>query len=125
MPADRIVVLVVDDEILVRLTMAEELEDAGFDVVGAMGGTQAIAVLERDHRIEVVVSDIRMPGPIDGLALSRTLAARWPGTKVILTSGAGDTKQEDVPPGGRYIAKHYEIRQLVATIKSMVFGYVV
>jgi CheY-like chemotaxis protein len=47
MPADRIVVLVVDDEILVRLAMAEELEDAGFDVVGAMDGTQAIAVLER------------------------------------------------------------------------------
>src|ERR1700761_6952214 len=83
----RAVVLVVEDEILVRLTIAAYLRDCGYDVLEASHAGEAIRVLEAGLRISAVFSDINMPGGIDGFALAAWIAAHLPYIKVMLTSG--------------------------------------
>ncbi len=117
-------VLVVDDEALVRLATKSVLEDAGMTVVEASNSADAIAILENSHTIDVLFTDIRMPGELDGLALAKFTKDRWPSVKVLVTSGDRETAQSELPMGVRFFAKPYESRQLMATIRGEVFGYV-
>jgi DNA-binding NtrC family response regulator len=123
MHEQRIVVLIVDDEIMVRMALSTELQDAGFTTIEAMNGADALEQLNEDNDIDVVVSDIRMPGAIDGFALSREVVRTWPDKKVVLMSGDRPLRPDDLPGAVRYIAKPYEIRQLVALIRTLVYGH--
>jgi CheY-like chemotaxis protein len=81
-------VLVVEDEVLIRWVIAEHLRDCGYRVIEAGSGDEAIDVLRRTAlTIDVVFSDVRMPGSTDGFALFRWVRQQRPGTKVVLTSG--------------------------------------
>ena len=84
------VVLVVDDEIFVRSAVAEYLRISGYTVVEAANAVEAIAVFVSGEPIDVVFSDVRMPGPTDGLRLARWVYQHHPGIPVVLTSGNGD-----------------------------------
>jgi CheY-like chemotaxis protein len=81
-------VLVVEDEILIRWVIAEHLRECGYRVIEAGNGDEAIDVLRRTAlAIDVVFSDVRMPGSIDGFALAQWVRRQRPGIKVVLTSG--------------------------------------
>ena len=81
-------VLVVEDEVLVRLVIADYLRDCGYKVHEAVSGEEAIAILQAPEvSIDVVFSDVEMPGSMDGFALARWVRANKPGMEVILTSG--------------------------------------
>lgn len=80
-------VLVVEDEVLLRLDLAAYLENFGYEVVQAGSATEAIALLEMDPSIRVVFTDIRMPGEMDGVALARCIRERWPPTIIVICSG--------------------------------------
>lgn len=71
-------ILVVEDEPVVRMAMALELEDAGYRVLQAPDASRAIAILERESSIKVIVTDIDMPGDMDGLQLAHAVRNRWP-----------------------------------------------
>ncbi len=81
----RATILVAEDEVLVRMTLADQLRDAGYAVIEAANGHEAVDVL-RTAPVGFVVSDVRMPGSIDGVALARLVRAEYPATKIILTS---------------------------------------
>jgi CheY-like chemotaxis protein len=78
MPADWFTVLVVEDEGLLRLTITESLRDAGFAVTEASNGDDALTVLNRDDSVAPVISDIEVPGSIDGLGLAGWLRREMP-----------------------------------------------
>jgi len=81
-------VLVVEDEVLIRLVIADYLRDCGYKVHEAVSGEEAIAILQAPEvSIDVVFSDVEMPGSMDGFALARWVRANKPGMEIILTSG--------------------------------------
>ena len=81
------VVLIVEDEFLLRIDAAEVIAAAGFEVIEAANADEAIEVLEARRDIMVVFTDIQMPGSMDGLKLARAIRGRWPPIKIVATSG--------------------------------------
>ena len=110
-------VLFVEDDPLVREAVVGGLEDAGFDVVVAASGDQALAMIENGLDAEVVFSDIVMPGRISGIDLAALLRERRPGLPVVLATGYTD--QRAVEPGVQVLAKPYEIGQLVDLLADL------
>jgi CheY-like chemotaxis protein len=80
---ERPVVLVVEDDFLIRMHAAETIEDAGFEVVEASNADEAVTILEARLDIAVVFTDIRMPGSMDGLKLARAARDRWPPIHIV------------------------------------------
>lgn len=113
------VVLVVEDEALVRLDAIETLEDAGFRVIEAANADEAIAILEARRDIRVVLTDIQMPGSMDGLRLAATIHTRWPPIALIVTSGRNFVRERDLPEHGRFLPKPYNGSRLVETIRAV------
>ena len=113
----RPVVLIVEDEILVRMNAAEMICDACFDVVEARNADEAIEILEASPNIHVVFTDIQMPGSMDGLKLARFVRSRWPPIKIVATSGFVKIGTDDLPEGSRFLPKPYRPEQIVATLR--------
>jgi CheY-like chemotaxis protein len=80
-------VLVVEDEMMLRMRAADIVEDAGFIPIEAVNADEALAILESRSDIELLFTDIQMPGSMDGLKLAHAVHARWPTIKIILVSG--------------------------------------
>jgi CheY-like chemotaxis protein len=112
------VVLVVEDEPLVRLDAIDMLRDAGFQVVEAANADEAIVILEKRPDIRVVVTDIQMPGSMDGLKLAATIRDRWPPIALIVTSGRVAVKPQDLPERGRFLPKPYTAPRLVGAVQA-------
>jgi CheY-like chemotaxis protein len=113
------VVLIVEDEFLLRMNAAEMVGDAGFDVVEAGNADEAIAILEARPDIRVVFTDIQMPGSMDGLKLARFVRGRWPPVKIIATSGFVNVAKDELPEGSRFLPKPYRPEQIVATLREL------
>jgi two-component system, response regulator PdtaR len=102
----RPVVLIVDDEVLIRLTAADGFIDAGFAVLEAANGDEALAVLEANPTVDALFTDVNMPGSIDGFELARAAAERWPSLAVVVSSGRM-ARPGDLPLDTAFIAKPY------------------
>ena len=112
-------VLVVEDEALVLFTIADELRDAGFTVYEASNADEAIRLLETRPRIDIMFTDIDMPGSMDGLRLSAAVRDRWPPVKIIVTSGKSNPGPGALPEGGVFMPKPYVPERLTATINDL------
>src|SRR3954463_3076741 len=99
----RPVVLVVEDEFLLRMNAVDMIAAAGFEVIEAANADEAIAILVNRRDITVVFTDIQMPGSMDGLKLARAVRGRWPPIKIVATSGHVDVGETDLPDGGRFL----------------------
>jgi len=119
--ASRHVVLLVEDEPLIRLDTSMILEDAGYDVLEASNALQALAALERHPEIEILFTDINMPGPMDGLELAHRVHAAWPAVRLVVTSGKIPLAQAAIPNAGAFIAKPYS-PEAVARVMSRVLN---
>jgi CheY-like chemotaxis protein len=106
------VVLIVEDELMVRLCAVQMVEEAGFEVVEAASADEAIRILESSSDIRVMFTDIQMPGSMDGLKLAHAVSNRWPPIKIIVTSGRGPVTEHDLPEGGRFLGKPYSPMQI-------------
>lgn len=115
----RPVVLVVEDEPLLRMHALDVIEDAGFDVVEARSADQAIEILEARLDIRIVFTDIDMPGSMDGLRLAAAVRSRWPPIHIIVTSGNSVPPKKDLPEPGIFFAKPYNDRKLVDAIRQL------
>src|ERR1700688_3962857 len=93
------VILIVEDEPLVRFGAVRAIEDAGFEVIEAADADEAIRILESRSDIRVVFTDIHMPGSMDGLKLAHAVRNRWPPIKIIVTSGHDLVSEKDLPQG--------------------------
>ncbi len=100
------VILVVEDECLVRLDAALFLRDAGFEVLEAADADEALDVVE-EHSVDVLFTDINMPGEMNGLELARRVLAANPDVRLILTSGAIKLTRDQIPGGGAFLPKPY------------------
>lgn len=113
-------VLVVEDELLVREAIADYLQDCGFRVVEAGNADDAIKMLRTEVRIDVVFSDVQMPGSLDGFDLARWIRREQPNVKIILTSGlARATADSELCADGLLMAKPYGHGEVERRIRSL------
>jgi two-component system, response regulator PdtaR len=111
-------VLVVEDEALVRDCTVAQLQDAGFTVIEAACGEQAMRAFEDHALVTTVFSDINMPGAFDGLSLVNKIFRLRPDVQLILTSGRGLPLDAMMPAGARFLLKPYKANQLTALIRA-------
>jgi CheY-like chemotaxis protein len=116
----RPIVLVVEDEPLLRINAVDMIEAAGFAVLEAGTADEAIAILESRNDIRVVFTDIQMPGSMDGLKLARAVRGRWPPIKIVTTSGRVNVTLDDLPDGGRFLPKPYTPAQIAGLLSELV-----
>jgi CheY-like chemotaxis protein len=114
------VVLVVEDEMLLRMRAVDMVEDAGYTSVEAVDADAAFAILESRSDIALLFTDIQMPGSMDGLGLARSVHDRWPPIKIILVSGQLKLANIDIPAGSRFFGKPLEARVMIAQMQSMI-----
>ena len=114
------VVLVVEDEMLLRMRAVDMVEDAGFTSVEAVDADEAVAILESRSDIALLLTDIQMPGTMDGLGLARSVHERWPPIKIILVSGQLTLANIDIPADSRFFGKPLEAKDLIAEMQSMI-----
>lgn len=107
-------ILVVDDEALIRLLAADALREAGFTVIEARRADEALVYITSGGAVDLVFTDVQMPGPLDGLALARQLRARSPSIPVIITSGNLRPPPEGLP--GIFVPKPYDTDRVIALI---------
>lgn len=110
-------VLVVDDEVMVRMMIAQELRAAGFLVVETGSPDEALEVLANRDDIAVVFTDVRMGGPVDGIAFARRLRSQSSDLKILLTSGhlaAADGVEHD-----GFFAKPCNMPRLIAHMRTL------
>jgi CheY-like chemotaxis protein len=118
----RPVVLIVEDEFLLRMHAADMIAAAGFEVVEAGNADQAIEILEARRDIGVVFTDIQMPGSMDGLKLARAVRGRWPPIKIVATSGRVHVAETDLPEGGRFLPKPYGANEIAGVLRELTGG---
>ncbi len=114
-------VLVVEDEFWVMQDVAETLREHGFEDICASTGDEALPLLEQRPDIQVVFTDINMPGKIDGIALAKVIEERWPEKSVIVTSGR--YRPAEMPENWPFIPKPYDPRAVARRIGNML-GFV-
>ena len=112
-------VLVVEDECLVRLDAAQTLREAGFAVVEAANADEALAVVARGEDVDLLFTDINMPGPIDGLELARRVNRLRPRVHVLLTSGKVRPGRGQIPGDGVFISKPYSSTAVARMVSAM------
>jgi two-component system, response regulator PdtaR len=113
------VVLIVEDEFLLRMDSAQMIEEAGFEAVQAANADEAIAILRVRSDIRVVFTDIQMPGSMDGLKLARFVRDRWPPIKIVATSGLVTVEDDDLPAGSVFLPKPYRGAEVVAALREL------
>ncbi len=111
---DKTNVLVVEDEMVLRMRAVDIVEDAGFTAVEATNADQAISVLEARSDISLLFSDIQMPGSMDGLKLAHAVHERWPQIKIILVSGQITPSSDEKPENSRFFGKPIDSKEMIA-----------
>ena len=114
------VVLVVEDEMLLRMRAVDMVEDAGFTPVEAVDADEAIAILESRSDIALLFTDIQMPGSMDGLKLAHAVRERWPPIEIILVSGQLKPANIDIPANSRFFGKPFEAREMIGEMQNMI-----
>ena len=106
--AEKSTILIVEDEFLVRMAAVDLVEEAGFLALEAGNADEAIAILEERPEVRLVLTDIDMPGTMDGLKLAHYVRSRWPPIHLIIASGKAMVEEADLPSGTRFLAKPYQ-----------------
>jgi CheY-like chemotaxis protein len=102
-------ILIVEDECLMGSLLKEALEDAGYVALFTHSADEAIPILEFRTDISVIVTDIHMPGSMDGLKLSAAVRDRWPPIKIIVMSGDVQPSEEELPDGAVFLNKPFQM----------------
>jgi two-component sensor histidine kinase/CheY-like chemotaxis protein len=113
-------VLIVEDEMVLRMRAVDIVEDAGFRPVEAVNADQAISILESRSDISLLFTDIQMPGSMDGLKLAHAVHDRWPGIKIILVSGQVKPSDAERPANSRFFGKPLGVEQVIMELQAMV-----
>src|SRR3954469_17629253 len=116
---ERTLVLIVEDEYLIRTYAEEVIRDAGLEVVEASNADEAITILESRPDIRVVFTEVQMPGSMDGLKLAQAVRDRWPPVHIIATSGHYAFKEGDLPTGAVFFPKPYSPGKVANTLVAL------
>ena len=113
-------VLIVEDEMMLRMRAVDIVEDAGFCPVEAVNADEAITILESRSDISLLFTDIQMPGTMDGLKLAHAVHDRWPTIKIILVSGQVNPSAAEKPVDSRFFGKPLSDQKMIAALKAMI-----
>ena len=114
---DTPVVLVAEDEVLVRMMTVDVLEEAGCAVIESANAEAALAVLDQRSDVQVLITDVEMPpGPLNGLDLARLTREQFPHIGVVIVSGKVRPSPDDLPPGTRFVPKPYSATKLTRVV---------
>jgi two-component system, response regulator PdtaR len=113
------VILLVEDETLVRLTQMDVLREAGFWVLEAGDADEAFDILRRRGDVSVILTDVDMPGSLDGFEFARLVAQGWPDVGVLVISGKAFPDDGDLPSSAVFIAKPVQPDALVGQLKAL------
>jgi CheY-like chemotaxis protein len=113
------VVLVVEDEMLLRMRVVDMVEDAGYISVEAVDADDAFTILQSRSDIALLFTDIQMPGSMNGLELAHTVHERWPPIKIILASGQLKLSSSDIPKDSRFFGKPLSPGEMIAEMRDM------
>jgi CheY-like chemotaxis protein len=113
------VVLVVEDDAIVRMGAVDLVTSAGFEALEASDADKAIAILEARPDIQLVFTDIEMPGSMDGIKLAHFIRNRWPSVKLILASGRTIVEESHLPLGARFFPKPYHDSSIIEAMTAM------
>jgi two-component system, response regulator PdtaR len=117
-PSQPLAVLVVDDEPLIRMDLAATIEEAGFKVYEAANADQAVELLEEVEDIKVLLTDVDMPGSMDGVQLAHYARSYWP-VQIIVASGHREVGLSELPPGAVFLGKPLRPTHVVEKLRSM------
>jgi CheY-like chemotaxis protein len=113
---ERPTVLLVEDEVLIRLMVADELRSQGLQVLEASNAEEALAILESSLPVHLLFTDVRMPGRIDGIALAQLAQARFPQLKLIIAS----SRHLEAPPRADvYLHKPYDLGRMIEEVERL------
>lgn len=113
-------VLIVEDEALIRMTVAEDLTDAGFRMIEAVNADEALSILEQSTDVRAIFTDIDMPGSCDGVNLAHIVRRRWPTIEILMTSGRRWPTSAQLPTGIKFFPKPYSHDAIISTLMSMI-----
>jgi two-component sensor histidine kinase/CheY-like chemotaxis protein len=113
-------VLIVEDEMVLRMRAVDIVEDAGFCPVEAVNADEALSILESRSDIALLFTDIQMPGRMDGLKLAHAVHDRWPAIKIILVSGRATPSDAERPADSRFFSKPLGEEQMITELQAMV-----
>ena len=116
MLSEKRTVLVVEDEILIRTCTADFLEDAGYRVLEAANGSEALKILRHHPEIALLLTDVNMPGGPDGLTVAENASWQNPDIRTVVVSGKRPLRDDQIPGGGRFVAKPYSPQQIIDTV---------
>jgi two-component system, response regulator PdtaR len=102
------VVLIVEDEMLIRMGAVDLVLSAGYEALEARDADKAIRILEARHDIDLVFTDVQMPGKMDGIKLANFIRGRWPPVKLLVASGNAIIEESSLPSGSRFFSKPYD-----------------
>jgi CheY-like chemotaxis protein len=115
---NKTMVLIVDDEVLIRSDAAQIVGSAGFATMEACNADEAMEILESRDDVRMVFTDINMPGSMDGLRLAHAIRDRWPPIHLLLTSGLSFPSDRQLPSNGRFIRKPYAVEHVKTALSG-------
>src|SRR5512132_3910992 len=116
----RPVVLVVEDDPLLRMLAVEVVEEAGYTAIEARDADEAVVLLESRADIALLFTDIDMPGSMDGLKLAHAVRNRWPPIKILIVSGHLQVAQNDLPHDSRFFGTTFETTKMIAELRALI-----
>jgi CheY-like chemotaxis protein len=116
----RPIVLIVEDEPLLRLNAVDIVESSGFEAIEAQDADEACAILEKRCDIHIVFTDITLPGSMDGLKLAAMVRSRWPPVELIIVSGLVRPEAGAIPDRGVFFSKPYSAEKITQALRSFI-----
>jgi len=113
------VVLVVEDDLLIRMGAVDIVLAAGYEALEASNADEAIHLLEARPDIDLVFTDVQMPGTMDGIRLSHYIRERWPPVKLLVASGNAILEESLLPMGSRFFSKPYDDRAIADAMRRL------
>jgi CheY-like chemotaxis protein len=114
------IVLIVEDEPIVRFYESELAEGAGFLTLMAANADEALRELEGPLDVQILLTDLSMPGSMDGLELANAVRERWPDVRIVIASGHVDSRDGDGRDDIVYVQKPFTPNQLIDALQSVV-----
>jgi len=110
-------ILIVEDEVLASEYLEFVLEKAGYEAIPAGSAEEAIAVLEHRDDVDLVVTDINLPGGLNGLQLAAVVRDCWPSINIIIVTGYSAPKREEIPSGSLFVPKPYSAQKMIEAVR--------
>jgi CheY-like chemotaxis protein len=114
------VVLVVEDEMMLRMRAVDMVVDAGYTPLESLDAAEAVAILESRSDVALMCTDIQMPGQMDGVGLAHAVHERWPRIRIIVVSGQLNLPPFDLPPRSRFLGKPLNAGEVIAEMRDMI-----